>query len=87
MKLVHKWLTIYALSTRTCASRIPSLHHEIFHNPMKDSPVVVSFLAQLDEIAACAGCLTRPQIDFYLAIRGLEQDLGGRWGLLRLLHL
>jgi hypothetical protein len=55
-------------------ARVPTLRHEILNHSVKNQPVVVAFLAQLEEVLARFRGVQVIQFQFERAEGGLEED-------------
>lgn len=86
VELVKEGLPVDTLAAGASSTRVASLHHEVLHHAVEYRVVVVAFEAELNEVATCSRGFSRPEVDFNLAIVGLQDDFGGGRGLLRLLN-
>lgn len=84
MELVLEGSVIDGLAAGAGTCGIASLNHEAGDDAMEYRTFVVALQTQLNEIAAGQRCLSRPQFDVELAVRGV-QDNFARGG--RLLHI
>jgi len=66
---------VNALTALSRPRRVPSLYHEPLYDPVKQGAVVVALKAKLYEVPTCFRGLLSPQVYFYVAVVGLEDDL------------
>jgi len=52
MKLIKKAATIYTLASFPGSCGVTTLNHKAFDNSVKERPIIVTFKAELKEVAA-----------------------------------